>query len=180
MCSNISAITLFITCLIAAGTLLLVYVAWKQLSSLNQTNTETFLIKLKDAFFTKEARELLLLIDNELIQFKIIKTDNDEFGYFEVLSDSDLYKNMPAEFNNKLKFTTYEIDDYLLMHLEDLGIYLKKKIVTLVDVDELFGFYIECIGNNPEIKKYIEWARKEGEDDKIYEHFDELYEKLSN
>jgi hypothetical protein len=76
----------------------------------------------------------------------------------------------------RINFSSYEIDDFLLQHLEDLGFLFKKKIIDLNNIDQLFGYYVVVVFENCEIKKYIDWARQD--DDDIYSNFEYIYHKL--
>ena len=72
--------------------------------------------------------------------------------------------------------SSYEMDDFILMHLEDLGFLYKKGEMGIEDINQLFGYYIVIVWENPEIKKYIDWVREVDSD--IYSNFEHLYHSL--
>jgi hypothetical protein len=67
--------------LTAITTIGLVAVAYWQLSDLAQTSRSDFMYKLKQDFFTAEARRLVFLVDNDLLEFKLATVP-----YFEIVS----------------------------------------------------------------------------------------------
>lgn len=60
-------------------TLVLVLVAWKQLSNLSHTSTADFIFRLKKDFFTQEARGLLFLVEEDLLRF-----EDGDISYFKI------------------------------------------------------------------------------------------------
>src|SRR6202035_4116347 len=76
-------------------------------------------------------------------------------------------------------FTTNEINDFLLMHLEDLSLLYKQKIIKLKDVDQAFGYYIALLYSYKPIRDYIRWARIAAGDDDLYSGFESLAMKLA-
>ena len=68
------------------------------------------------------------------------------------------------------------IRDFLLQHLEDIGFLYKKHLIDIVNVDQLFGYYIESVFESEAIKKYTAWVRKDGND--IYSNFEGVYTAL--
>ena len=57
-------------------------------------------------------------------------------------------------------FLTNEVDDYLLQHFEDLGLYYNKKSDLLHEIEEAFGYYLKKCWENESIRSYINWARE--------------------
>jgi hypothetical protein len=156
----------------------------RQLGDIWVTGSETFLQNLKKDFFTKEARYILALMENKLLVFKteIPPPGNDpegEFAYFEIKSTPSqqlqiILKDLNFKDGNLI--SSYEVDDFLLQHLEDIGFLYKKKLITIKNVDQLFGYYIESVFESSEIKKYVAWAR--ANDDDIYSNFEFVYNDL--
>lgn len=133
---------------------------------------------MKVDFFTDNARLLLALLETQSLEFKTLQIDKDvDAGYFERINDKTDDKMLDKLFSSDKKyFSSYEMDDFLLMHLEDLGILYEKKIVPIYDVDQLFDYYIETLFENCQVKKYIDWARQDDKD--IYSKFESLYHEL--
>ena len=63
------------------------------------------------------------------------------------------------------------------MHMEDLGFLDKKCQLSKEDVIKSFGYYIETLCKNTEIKNYIAWTRTENDD--IYSNFEYIYKKIT-
>jgi hypothetical protein len=170
----LATIGLFVT------TICLVFYGKQQLSALNKTNKEEFLHELKGDFFTSNGRELLVLIECNLLEFGLTKlnAEEDELAFFEVTSidDEKAKDTLKNILTGRTEFSSYEMDDFLLQHFEDLGLLYKKDIICITDVDQLFGYYVVLSFENCEIKKYIEWARQDDKD--IYSNFEYVYHKL--
>ena len=90
--------------------------------------------------------------------------------------------NIQMESKEKDKFkeiyTTYDIDDELLGHFEDIGNYEKAGLLYIQMVYEGFVSYIESIWENEAIKAYIDWLNSDGDD--VYEGFRYIYNKLKS
>jgi len=186
-----ASITAFGTIMLAILTLCLVIIGKIQLDKLNNTSKENFLHKIKMDFFTVEARRIMFFIDYKLLNFNLYKLNpisesNDELAVFEIKKiENELVTNtlldtinLETEKLNKDKkaFTSYEMDDFLLSNLEDLGFLYRKKLIDIHNIDQLFGYYIVNIFENSTIKEYIEWTRKDDQD--IYSNFEYMYNEL--
>ena len=142
-----AAITAIATAGLLIATIYLVVFAKRQLISIDQTSKEefqtskeTFLHQLKIDFFTENARILLALLESKTLEFRTFKIDDKtEIAYFERLTKPPENVLEKLIKNDKTLFSSYEMDDFLLMHLEDLGFLYKKNIVGIEDVDQLFG-----------------------------------------
>jgi hypothetical protein len=154
--------------LLSIFTLALFFLAWWQLSKLSKTSSGEFIHKFKTDFFTKETRQLIMLVDNNCLIFK-----NDSFPYFEVKIDSKVPDQIKSAIDKEF-YTGYEVDDYLLGHFEDLGIFRARRIIDIDIIYESFSWYIEKAWKNKEIQKYIK-VQKEVEGSDIYENFEEIY-----
>jgi hypothetical protein len=150
----------------ALFTLVLVFVAWRQLRDLAKTSRTDLLYRLRKDFFTSNARTLTLFLDYELLNFV-----SSPMAFFDVKQDV-LKTEIQA-------VATQWVDDYLGI-LEDIAGLWKAKHITLDEVYESFGYYIELVMEDKAIKDYIEWARKrEGERGKdIYENLYAVYMAL--
>lgn len=155
-----------------AATVVLAIIAWIQLRKISKTANADFIRQFKDVFFTPETRQLIMLIDQKLMRFM-----DEPLPYFVVIEGS-LPDFIRAE-NARKFYTSYDLDDLLLGHFEDLGLFAKRGIITIEMAYEFFSWYIETTWENNEIKKYIESQRKtEGED--IYENFEYIYKKCNS
>ena len=167
----------FLTAIATGG---LVWVGYTQLKKFNETNKqateisrlefqykqEEFLNNLKKEFFTKEARELLILIEDEALIFEKLE---DHVGAFQVKIDQSRTPYLEGALDvNRKYYTTHEVDDFLLSPLEDVGLLLEKKLIDVRDVTQNFEYYLSAIFSYTPIKDYIKWAREEAEDDDIY------------
>jgi hypothetical protein len=177
------------TMMIAFGTFVVAYIAWTQLGKTNKISNADFAHRFKNDFFNEKTQQLFMLFDYNLILFKTKSVSNadDEFPYFEV--DKTQFDANPiyAIGLSKIKYhyTAYEIDDLLLGHFEDLGLFCKKKLMDIEFIYEGFDYYIEGIHENKQIQNYLDWIRdnketKEGEEaeEDIYDNFDYLFNKV--
>jgi len=160
------------------ATLLLASIALTQLEKIENTNSADFIHKLKNDFFKGETRNLITLIDLDALKF----VENDNMQYFEIIEEK--LKDFPEEIVNQLTqkkfYTPYEIDDLLLGHFEDVGLFEQKGILDIEMVYEEFEWYIRTAFENCEIKKYIEYSRKDGKDKDVYDKFEYIYYKCKS
>jgi hypothetical protein len=153
--------------------LLIAYVAWIQLNKIKKANSAEFIHKLKRDFFTKEARNLMTLIELDALKY----VNNEKLPYFIVLEEriASLPGEIKKELLNKMLYTAYEIDDILLGHFEDIGIFEENGILDIKMIYEEFSWYIETVYKNYEIQRYL---KNERDDDKeIYSKFEHIYYK---
>lgn len=140
-------------------TALLALIAYYQLRSLAKTSKADFIHKFKHDFFTSDTRKLFMKVD--LGQIKFI--ENGKPPYFK-------------DTTNQEHITTYEIDDLLLGHLEDLGTFEKNGVIDIDMLYELFDYYISKSWKNEEIKNYMEYSG----DKEIYCNFTYIYKKCKS
>jgi hypothetical protein len=171
------------TMIIAVGTFILAFIAWTQLKKANKISKADFDQRFKNDFFNEKTRQLFMLFQYDLMVFKreSVSNTNDEFPYFEVdhtqFDANPIFAIASAEI--KYRYSAYEIDELLLGHFEDLGLFCKKSLMDIEFIYEGFGYYIEKIHNNEQIQNYICWTREEedeGED--IYDNFDYIFNKV--
>ncbi len=171
-------VTAVATAVLAILTVILTLIAWRQLGAIAKTASADFLLKLKRDVYTKEARHVIHLLDNNWLSFKTIEND----AYFKIneekVAKSQLDDSTKRELRAKQGYSTYELDDLLLGHFEDLGLLEEKSILELEMVWEEFSTYIEIVWENREIQEYIKWARKT--DPTVYRKFQRLYDKCKN
>ena len=178
---------LFWTAFTGITTLLLCWVAYYQLNESNSAAkdqnriaAETFLHNLKTDFFTPEARDLLVLLEMNALQFQIMREDSGKATERDLLI---FERRIPLKFKKytdsilpgKSVYASNEIDDHLLNHFEDLGILFRKHLIDSSDIYEYFSYYITVCHENSAITEYVSWLRKENMDKDIYENFDRIY-----
>jgi len=160
--------------LVVSGAFLTACIAWIKLDEIKNTNSADFIHRLKNDFFKAESRNLITLINLNAIKF--IK--KGKIQYFEVVKEG--LENFPEDIRNQLTqkkfYTTYEIDDLLWGHFEDIGLLERKGILNIEMVYEGFGWYIQITYENSEIKKYIESEENEEHKD-IYDNLKYIYSK---
>jgi len=154
---------------------LAILIAWEELEAIKNTNSADFIHKLKNDFFKENTRILITLIDLEAIKF----VKNENIVYFEVIEENPKLNSLPNDIRKQLTekkfYTVHEIDDFLLGHFEDIGLFEQKGILDIEMVYEEFGWFIEIVFENCEIKKYIKYEREVDED--IYDKFEYIYHK---
>lgn len=163
------------TALIAMGTLVLAYAAWKQLGDLAKTNKATFILQLRAAFFTADTRRLFFLVDEGLLAFV-----ESPIPHFEVdVSDDSLSQRLEELGIARKTISTYEIDDLILGPLEDVGMLERDGIITLRQAYDWFYSYIDVCAGNPALRSYIKYLHSGGPSESdIYEAFDRLHRRL--
>jgi hypothetical protein len=159
----------------AIATAALIFVAWRQLSSLAKTSRSDFLFRLRKDFFTEEARKLIFLAEYDLLRFH-----HDEIPYFEtVIGGSpaviERMKDLKIE---RGAISTYFVDDFLLGPLEDMGVLENMGLVSLEEVYESFFTYLSICVENTAIKQFLEFARTDQKDWDVYDNLLSLYNKL--
>jgi hypothetical protein len=118
----------------AIATVVLLIVAWRQLRSLAKTSRSDFLYRLKSDFFTKEARQLVFLANEDLLDFHV----EPDIPYFEIVERNnpgvtDRLKELDIE---EKSISIYSVDDALLGPMEDIAVFEKLK---LIGRDEVYG-----------------------------------------
>lgn len=163
------------------ATVALAFIAWYQLGKTNKIANADFAHRFKNDFFTEETRHLFMLFEYELLTLKkeSFKSDKPKLAYFEI--ECTKYDSKSAFLLSliemKPRYTSCEIDDLLLGHFEDLGLFLKKGLLDIETIYEGFSYYIKTIHENDQIDNYIMWNREPGGQD-IYDNFDYVYKKV--
>jgi hypothetical protein len=162
------------TFVLALVTFLLFKVAKKQLTDLaetsareERTNKADFIFRLGRNFFTLEARQLIFLIEEELIAY-----ENASIPYFKIekMEEADVKARLEELHISHPTVSTYDVDDILLGPLEDVGIFKEAGLISLDDAYEEFDYYIQLCVDNDQIRKYIDDARSEPESSDVYEN----------
>lgn len=176
------------TIIIAVGTFIVAYIAWTQLGKTNKISNADFIHRFKSDFFNEKTRQLFMLFDYDLIVFKTepVSTGIEEFAYFEVnqkqFDANPIFLRVLTE--KKYLYSVYEIDDLLLGNFEDLGLFCKRGLMDIEFIYEGFGYYIEEIYENQQIKNYMCWIKKNRKakgkeaDEDIYDNFDFIFNEV--
>ncbi len=164
------------------STLGLLVVAWWQLAKINKKTSSDFIHRLKNDFFSDQGRLIVSLIDNKCLEYH--ESENDHLPYFKIkincITDIEIRNEIERKLEvlkmNKNIIDSYDMDDLILGHIEDLGMFNKYNIIDIDMIYDLFSWYIERCKENEEIGKYIDSLRaKYGQD--IYEDTDYIYNK---
>jgi hypothetical protein len=154
----------------------LVWVAWEQLGNLGKTSSADFLHKIDNDFFTGQTRRLFSLIECGALEFRpnneVESPDDAESQpYFEVNQDKLDKTKLPGDLKRhlgkRLYYSAWEIDDFLLGHLENLGMLEQRGVVDFQSVYDEFSWYIQTVWNDEHIKEYIRYIRAEDKTDRI-------------
>ncbi|HVA96036.1 MAG TPA: hypothetical protein VND99_00110 [Candidatus Acidoferrales bacterium] len=143
----------FWTMIIGIFTAALWITAKHQLKALSKTSRADFIHRFKNDFFTHATRQIIKLIDQNKLKFD----------------------SKTGDFNNDI--SSYDVDDLILGHFEDLGIFEKKGYIDIEEIYELFDYYIENTWENSAIQEYLE-KLSNGSD--IYDNFKYLYYKCKS
>lgn len=148
----------------AVWTFVLVIVAYLQFRKANHISSADFIHRLKNDFFGKETRELFFLFEKDYLRY------DEENEVFEVVKIDEKTK---SELGITRKFfTIYEVDDFILGDVYDLGLFEQKRIVDIDMVYEEFGYYVATIWENKAIRYYIENQRKDPKHKDVYNKLD--------
>jgi len=129
--SIVKIIEIIAVVITAIATALLAFIANYQLNESNKTQNAQFLYQFKNDFFTEETRLVFQLIDAGWLEY----VDNINYYdcYFKVRTELVDGSNLPMPIKEKLKkisvYSSYEIDDWLIGHFEDLGIFWRNSII---------------------------------------------------
>jgi len=142
----------------AVGTLLLAWIAFKQLGGLADTSRADFIFRLKSEFFNDKSRRLIFLIEEDLLEF----VPEGESGYFII---KDYSSEKVRERISHLGFdgpriSSQEIDDLILGILEDVGMFERKGVIKLEDVYIIFDTYVMDCMDSPAINEYLKFSRQ--------------------
>ena len=167
--------------LAAGATLILACIAWKQLGGIAETASADFIVKLKRDFFTDETRILIQLLDNDWLTFVSAarSSGHERDDYFVVeeaaILNSALHDTIKSRLMQPLVYSTYDLDDLVLGHFEDVGLLLQKRVLRLEMVYEEFSPYLGITWENREIQKYIGQERLATSD--TYDKFEYAYQR---
>lgn len=167
----------------ALVTILLVWVAWEQLSAVSRTTSADFVLRLKRDFFSPETRTLVSLVANRWVRFVEVDASGNEadIPYLAVqlgaIRNARLPDDVKARLSHPATYTAFEVDDLLLGPLDDVATLWEAGTLQTEQIRDVFGWYIELAWDTPEIKAYIDHQQRE-EDPEIYAALGRLREKL--
>ena len=153
------------TAFLSGGTVIAVILGLVQLNTISETSKADFILKFKESFFKKEARELMDIIDKDSLKFVLSK---DSVAHFEYKTNDSVSV-----------ISAYEVEETLLDQFDDIGLFERHGIIDIEMVYFLFDWYIEECWKNKEIQKYILYERENYGTD-IYRNFDYIYFKCRN
>jgi hypothetical protein len=165
---------------------ILVLVGWWQLDKIHATSNADLLHKLKSDFFREESRILIHLIDDDYINFVSDNTDPDnEICYFKVNVDKITNSKLPQEIKEYLTkkniYTTNEMDDFVLGHFEDAGLFWERGILDIDLIYEEFDDYIEKVYESNLFQEYLAYINKpeqiDQEEGDYYDKFKMIYQE---
>lgn len=162
----------------ALATVLIVLVAYIQLSEANKTSKASFIRQFSNGFFSENTRDIMLLLEMSALiyeeennlSFKIKVEDLDNMGISKVKKE---------ELTRRERYSAYEIDDWLLGPIEEIASFEKNGLISLPEVYDQFDWYVDVACKSPAILDYIEDSRKGGHTD-IYEDFERIAFELKN
>ena len=76
----------------------------------------------------------------------------------------------------KETYSTYEVEDMILNHFEDLNLYRKNGLISEEYLYNGYTWYIETIYENKQIEKFINWMNDGLVNNDSYSGFKELYQ----
>ncbi len=148
----------------AIWTFLLTAVAYLQFHRANRTSSADFIHRLKNDFFNRETRELFFLFEKDYLRY------DEKNEVFEIVRIDDRTRE---ELGITRKFfTIYEVDDFILGDIYDLGLFEQKGIVDIDMVYEEFGYYVSTIFENKAVRYYIDSQRKDPKHRNVYDKLD--------
>ncbi|MGA2518651.1 MAG: hypothetical protein ABSG44_19175 [Thermodesulfobacteriota bacterium] len=164
-------------------TLLLFFVAWEELGNISQTSSADFIHKLKQDFFTEKTRTLIHLIHRGYITFVEEYREGEKVYFFKVNEEKIKASGLPCDIVARLTkekaYSSYDVDDLLLGHFEDVGFLENKGLINIEMAEYQFGWYIITVFENPEIKAYLN-SQAETISPDIYTNFKYIYEKCKS
>jgi hypothetical protein len=169
--------TVFWVMVSGLATVILLLVAWKQLSALVRSSRADFVFRLKSEFFSEETRRLIHLIENDLIGFVKKSDDTYYFVIKDFASDEVQEKLKHMGFKGEI-ITSQEIDDLILGILEDVGMFQRNGRLELEDVYCIFSTYVKMCSENDAIREYLKFSRKGRGNKDVWVEFRLLADRL--
>ncbi len=174
----------------------LAWVAWEQWGNINITSSTDFFHRLTKDFFTPETRILMSLIECKALKYikphplsgEEITDDGltESQPYFEVkqnmVDKTKLPEELKADLTKKNYYSTWDVEDLILNHFEDIGLLEYNGTVDFYMVYAGFSYYFETVWSNNDIKKHINYYRNVNPTNNdgsnfYYYHFQYIYTK---
>ena len=169
-----TGIVAIVTALAAGGALL-------QLRSIRRTSRADFTKRFIDSFFVADTRTLFTLLLNSALEFAIRKIEVggdviDELPYLRIKKEvaEQLSGIVPVN-PEKTGYLAFEIDDFLLGHFEDVGWYMRRKLIEETAAYPSFGYYVIATVEHTEIQKFLEHQRAK---EFSYDDLEWLYQRF--
>ena len=164
---------IFWTMVTSLATIVLVIVAWVQLSGLKNTSRADFMYRMRQDFFTPETRRLVFLVQYNLLEFC-----RDEIPHFRIKDGGSSDARFADLGITQHAISTFDLDDLLLGQLEDLAVFKARRLTSLEDTYEFFSYYVQICSENEAIQEYIRYAREQPGGSDIYAGFLKLADDL--
>jgi hypothetical protein len=155
-----------------------------QLRSIQRTSRADFTKRFIDSFFVEDSRTLFTLLLNSALEFAVrqIEVGGDEIDtlpYLGIKKDiADQLTGIVPLNPDKTGYSAFEVDDFLLGHFEDVGWYVRRKLMDLRAADQSFGYYVIATVEHSEMRKFLDHQRSKefGYDDLewLYQQFKKL------
>jgi hypothetical protein len=166
---------------IALVTVIAAGAALVQLHNIGRTSRADFTKRFIDSFFVSDTRSLFTLLLNSALEFDVrqIVIDGreiDQLPYLRIKKEiaEQLTGIVPFD-PAKTGYSAFEVDDYLIGHFEDVGWYVRRKLVDLKTAFQSFGYYVIATVEHPEMEKYLADQRAR---EYSYDDLDWLYKKF--
>jgi hypothetical protein len=169
------------TGVIAIVTALAAFFAVLQLRSIQRTSRADFTKRFIDSFFSEDTRTLFTLLLNSALEFAVrqieVSGDKiDELPYLRIKKEiADQLAGIVPLNPEKTGYSAFEVDDFLLGHFEDVGWYVRRKLMDLNAADQSFGYYVIASVEHTEMQKFLEHQRAK---EFRYDDLEWLYQQL--
>jgi hypothetical protein len=152
-----------------------------QLRSIRKTSQADFTKRFIDSFFVADTRTLFTLLLNSALEFAVrkIKVGGDvidELPYLRIKKEVAEQLSGIVPFNpEKTGYSAFEVDDFLLGHFEDVGWYMRRKLIEATAAYPSFGYYVIATKEHTEMQKFLEHQRA---NEFSYDHLEWLYQQF--
>lgn len=152
----------FWTGIAAVAAIVAIFIAYVELDSARKTARADFANRFVEAFFTKETRELFTLLMNSALEFDVLIIKDRDGKQIDRLPYLKIRKEIAKHLQGlvmidpaRTGYSAFEIDDLLLGFFDDIGWYVKKKLVDFETIEQTFGYYVAESYDNPVIQDYL-------------------------
>ncbi|MBF0558832.1 MAG: hypothetical protein HQL08_08630 [Nitrospirae bacterium] len=167
------------TMVVAFATIGLALIAWVQLSKMSKITRADFVHRFKRDFFNQDTRRLFDLFEDDQIVFIQEEGVNEtDRVLFELDPSRTKHGVVRSVDHDKVTYSCSEIDDFLLGHFEDMGLFCRQGLMDIESIYEGFDYYIELVHDNEQIQEYIKWNRSAPGGEDIYDGFDYIYSEV--